>query len=64
MIGKFWETTLAIDQKEIEPTWKEAISLLMRWIKDDLAFFCVLNQLLLEWMKEFVKCRVLSGFLS
>ena len=26
----FWETTLAIDQKEREPSWQEAIFLLMR----------------------------------
>ena len=31
---KFWETTLAIDQKEREPAWQEAILLLMRWTKD------------------------------
>ena len=35
---KLWETTLAIDQKEREPAWQEAISLLMRWTKDDLVF--------------------------
>ena len=34
---KFWETTLAIDQKQREPAWQEAILLLMRWTKDDLA---------------------------
>ena len=38
---KFWETTLAIDQKELEPAWQEAILLLMRWKKDDLAFLMV-----------------------
>ena len=27
---KFWETTLAIDQKERQPAWQEAIFLLMR----------------------------------
>ena len=37
----FWEKTLAIDQKEREPVWQEAILLLMRWKKDDLAFFMV-----------------------
>ena len=32
---KFWETTLAIDHKEREPAWQEAILFLMRWTKDD-----------------------------
>ena len=45
---KFWETTLAIDQKEREPAWQEAILLLMRWTKDDLAFLMVLEQALRE----------------
>ena len=49
---KFWETTLAIDQKEPEPAWREAILLLMRWKKDDMEFFMVLEQMLREWMKE------------
>ena len=30
---KFWETILAIDQKEREPAWQEAILLLMRWTR-------------------------------
>ena len=38
---KFWETTLAIDQKKREPAWQEAILLLMRWTKDDLEFLMV-----------------------
>ena len=38
---KFWETTLAIDQKKLKPAWQEAILLLMRWKKDDLAFLMV-----------------------
>ena len=41
---KFWETTLAIDQKEREPAWQEAILLLMRWTFYDLGFFMVLEQ--------------------
>ena len=45
---KFWDTTLAIDQKEREPAWQEAILLLMRWTKDDLAFLMVLEQVLRE----------------
>ena len=45
------QTTLAIDQKEREPAWQEAILLLMRWTKDDLAFFMALEQMLHEWMK-------------
>ena len=49
---KFWETTLAIDQKEREPAWQEAIFLLMRWTKDDLAFLMALEQVLPDWMKE------------
>ena len=48
---KFWETTLAIDQKEREPAWQEASLLLMRWKKDELAFFMVLEQMLREWME-------------
>ena len=44
--------TLAIDEKEREPAWQEAILLLMRWKKDDLAFFMVLEQILREWMKR------------
>ena len=44
----FWETTLAIDQKEQEPAWQEAISLLMLWTKYDLAFLMVLEQVLRE----------------
>ena len=55
---KFWEITLAIDQKEREPAWQEAILLLMRWTKDDLAFLMVLEQVLREWMKEVLGCRV------
>ena len=43
---KFWEVTLAIDQKEREPAWHEAILLLIRWTKDDLALFMVLEQML------------------
>ena len=49
---KFWETTLAIDQKEREAAWQEAILLLMRWTRDDLAFLMVLEQMLHEWMKK------------
>ena len=45
---KFWETTLAIDQKEREPAWQEAILLLMRLTKDDLALLMVLEQVLRE----------------
>ena len=55
---KFWETTLAIDQKEREPAWQEAIFLLMRWTKDDLAFLMVLEQVLRDWMKEVLECWV------
>ena len=54
----FWETTLAIDQKEREPAWQEAILLLMRWTKDDLAFFMVLEQVLRDWMEEVLECWV------
>ena len=54
----FWETTLAIDQKEREPAWQEAILLLMRWTKDELAFFMVLEQVLRDWMKEALECWV------
>ena len=46
---KFWETILAIDQKEREPAWQEAILLLMHWTKDDLAFIMALEQVLREW---------------
>ena len=53
-----WETTLAIDQKEREPAWEEAILLLMRWTKDDLAFLMVLEQVLRDWMKEVLECWV------
>ena len=49
---EFWETTLAIDQKEREPAWQEAILLLTRWTKDDLAFLMVLEQMLRAWVKE------------
>ena len=55
---KFWDTTLAIDQKEREPAWQEAILLLMRWTKDDLAFSMVLEQVLRDWMKEVLECWV------
>ena len=55
---KFCETTLAIDQKEREPAWQEAILLLMRWTKYDLAFFMVLEQVLRDWMKEVLECWV------
>ena len=55
---KFWDTTLAIDQKEREPAWQEAILLLMRWTKDDLAFLMVLEQVLRDWMKEVLDCWV------
>ena len=55
---KFWETTLAIDQKEREPAWQEAIFLLMHWTKDDLAFFMVLEQVLRDWMKDVLECWV------
>ena len=55
---KFWDTTLAIDQKEREPAWQEAILLLMRWTKDDLAFLMVLEQVLRDWMKEVLECWV------
>ena len=48
---KFLKTTLAIDQKEREPAWQEAIMLLMRWTKDDLAFLMVLEQMLRELTK-------------
>ena len=55
---KFWDTTLAIDQKERESAWQEAILLLMRWTKDDLAFLMVLEQVLHDWMKEVLECWV------
>ena len=55
---KFWETTLAIDQKEREPAWQKVILSLMRWTKDDLAFFMVLEQVLRELMKEALECWV------
>ena len=55
---EFWETTLAIDQKEREPAWQEAILLLMRWTKDDLAFLMVLQQVLRDWIKEVLECWV------
>ena len=55
---KFWETTLAIDQEEQEPAWQEAILLLMRWTKDDLAFLMVLEQVLRELMEEVLECWV------
>ena len=55
---KFWETTFTIDQEEREPAWQEAILLLMRWTKDDLAFFMVLEQVLRELMKEVLECWV------
>ena len=58
---KFWETTLAIDQKEREPAWQEAILLLMCWTKDDLAFFIVLEQVLRDWMKEVLECLGLKS---
>ena len=57
-LQKFWETTLAIDQKEREPVWQEAILLLMRWTKDDLVFLMVLEQVLRELMKEVLECWV------
>ena len=55
---KFSETTLAIDQKEREPAWRETILLLMRWTKDDLAFFMVWEQILCAWVKEALECWV------
>ena len=55
-LQKFWETTLAIDQKERVPALQEAILLLMRWTKDDLVFFVVLAQMLREWMKQGLEC--------
>ena len=55
---KFWETTLAIDQKEREPARQKANLLLMRWTKDDLAFLMVLEQVLRDWMKEVLDCWV------
>ena len=55
---KFWETNLAIDQKEREPAWQEAIFLLMRWTKDDLAFLMFLEEVLRELMKEVLECWV------
>ena len=55
---KFWDTTLAIDQKEREPAWQEAILLLMRWTKYDLAFLTVLEQVLRDWWKEVLECWV------
>ena len=55
---KFWETTLSIDQMEREPAWQEAILLLMRWTKDDLAFLLVLEQVLRELMKAALECWV------
>ena len=61
---KFWETTLAIDQKEREPAWQEAIFLLMRWKKDDLAFLMVSEQALREWMNEVPECWGSSRFHS
>ena len=54
----FWDTTLAIDHKEREPLWQEAILLLMRWTKDDLAFLMVLEQVFRELMKEVLECWV------
>ena len=55
---KFWETALAIDHRERKPAWQEAILLLMRWTKDDLAFLMVLEQVLRELMKEVLECWV------
>ena len=55
---KLCETTFAIDQREREPAWQEAILLLMRWTKDDLAFLMVLGQVLCDWMKEVLECWV------
>ena len=55
---KFWEKTWAIDQKEREPVWLEAILLLMLWAEDNLAFLMVLERVLLEWMKEVLECWV------
>ena len=55
---KFWETNLAIDQKEREPVWQEVILILMRWTKYDLAFLMVLEQVLRELMKEVLECWV------
>ena len=37
---------------------KEARLFLMRWTKDDLAFLMVLEQILLQWMKEVLDCWV------
>ena len=45
---KLWETTLAIDEKEREPARQEAILLLMRCTKGDMAFSMVLEQMLRE----------------
>ena len=47
-LQNFWETALAIDQKERQPAWQEASLLLMRWKKDDWAFLMVLKPLLRE----------------
>ena len=63
-LQKFWDITLAIDQKEREPAWQEAILLLMRWTKDDLVFLMVLEQVLRDWMKEVIECWVCSRFHS
>ena len=54
---KFWAknlTALAIDQKERKTACQEAILLLMRWTKYDLAFLMVLR----DWMKEVLECWV------
>ena len=55
---EFRETTLATDQKKREPVWQEAILLLMRWTKVDLAFLMVLEQVLRDWIKEVLESWV------
>ena len=53
---KFWQTTLAIDQKEREQAWQEAVLLWMYWTKDDLGFLIVSEQVLLELRNEIFEC--------
>ena len=55
---EFRETTLATYQKKREPVCQEAILLLMRWTKDDLAVFMVLEQVLRDRIKEVLECWV------
>ena len=60
---KFWETTLAIDQRSKSQPGRKRF-LLMRWTKDDLAILMVLEQMLHEWIKEVLECWVRSRFHS